>query len=175
MEEYTHASPLHPESLSIPITWDQEYHKHDIFFYVIFGCNRVLILEFIEAMAVRLFSITECESFHTGMTELLGNDSKYGMDTLRCMFFLLFNVDMPFKEYVCDVSDITAYSNALNLNMADVTTRLSYSIVSTIPVPPARNLFFIAGLKTIINNWMSDEFLGCAELMSKIKEFYLVS
>jgi hypothetical protein len=167
--------PLHPESLSIPITWDQEYHKHDIFFYVIFGCNRTLLLEFIEAMAIRLFSITNCDIFHASMTELIGNEENHGVDKLRSMFFLLFNVDMPFKEYVCDISNIEAYSRALNLTMTDVTTRISYSMVSTVPVPPERNRFFITGLKSIINDWMSNEFLTCTDLVNKVKEFYLVS
>jgi hypothetical protein len=168
-------TPLQPESLSIPMTWDQEYHKHDIFFYVIFGCNRALVIEFVEAMAIRLYSVTTCDIFHSSITELIGNEENHGIDTLRAMFFLLLNVDMPFKEYVCDIANTETYATALNLNMADVTSRISYSMVSTIPIPPSRNLFFITGLKKIINDWMSNEFLTSSDLINKIKEFYLVS
>jgi hypothetical protein len=85
-------------------------HKHDVLFHVIYGGDDAMIIDFVRGGASRLHSITGCSELEDMMREVLASSQNHdyhrlGMDTLRALFFLIANVDMPIKEYLCAPGD----------------------------------------------------------------------
>ena len=76
-------------------------HQHDVLFHIIYGCDDAMIIDFINAGAARLHSITGCQDLETMARQVTTKRAELGMDTLRALFFLITNVDMPIKEYIC--------------------------------------------------------------------------
>ena len=101
-----------------------QLHMHDVIFHVIFGHDLPGIREMVLASAVRLHSITQC-AFLAGMLRRMTVDpaaqaSPPPVDMIKALFFLLLNVDMVLKEYVCNPSCIKAFSVVMNCSSASV-------------------------------------------------------
>jgi hypothetical protein len=76
-----------------------------VLFHVIYGCDDAMIIDFVNAGAARLYSITNCQELKYMAKIVAERRSELGMDTLRALFFLIVNVDMPIKEYICCPGD----------------------------------------------------------------------
>lgn len=144
-------------------------------FHVLYGKNTEMVVEFIYASSCRLYGITKNEELRSTVYRVMELKDRVGDDRLRAMFFLLFNVDMQLKEYVCDVGNESLYSAALNLESIDSRPRHSYSMVGTRCICPRKAEGFMRNLKPVIDHWLSNEALNCSDLITKIKEEYLVS
>lgn len=148
---------------------------HDVLFHVLYGHNVEMIVDFIHASACRLYSITACEELKSAVQEVLLKREGVGMDRLRTMFFLLFNVDMQLKEYVCGTTQRELFAAALNLSDEDARARHPLSMVGTMSLTPQKARGFILELKELVNRWLSNQTLTCSDFVGKVKEEYLVS
>ena len=109
-------------------------HMHDLLFHVIFGSDYDSILEMVHASVVRLYSITGCKHLK-GMMECIVQNCELGQcprqqqqdgqcsnarvnlsaDVLKASFFLLLNVDMVLKEFVCNPCSRQMLAAAMNI------------------------------------------------------------
>lgn len=154
-------------------------HAHDIVFHVIYGGDEVMIIDFIRGGASRLHAITGCQEIEVMLERVMRERGALGMDTLRALFFVVLNVDMPLKEYICAPGDRTLYAVALGLaagtSAEAMEKRHSYSMVGTKPIERAKARRFMLELGDIIRAWLSNEALSASDLVAKVREEYLVS
>lgn len=162
---------MHPESLSMPMTCT---NTHDLLFHVLYGKNTGMIAEFVHASACRLYSITSCQQLGELAHRLATDVDSVSADRLRAIFFLLLNVDMQLKEYVCDTGSMGLFAAALNLSDADAASRHRFSLVGTSCIAPDRMKHFIVQLREVSNTWLSNETLTCSDFVRKVKSEYLV-
>lgn len=149
-------------------------NTHDLLFHILYGNNTGMIIEFVYASACRLKSITDCNELGELMHKLETDVDSVGIDKLRTIFFLLFNVDMQLKDYVCDTGSKELFAAALNLSDADATDRHRFSLVGTSCIAPDRAKQFISHLRDVSNTWLSNETLTCSDFVRKVKSEYLV-
>lgn len=110
-------------------------HTHDMLFHVIFGQDDIMMTEFVRAGASRLHSITKCEQLGEMVSIITQQRGTFPMDRLRCLFFLILNVDMPLKEYICDPQSKSKYATALGIKASEVSeSQHSYSMIGTKPI-----------------------------------------
>ena len=104
-----------------------QMHMHDVVFHVIFGSDSQGVLDFVLASAVRLHSITHCPFLSSMMNSVLAHSSSsvssaIGPDVIKALFFLLLNVDMVLKEYVCTPGCVKAFAAAMNIASSSAAT-----------------------------------------------------
>lgn len=177
-------------------------HTRDILFHVIYGNDEKMIVDFIRAGASRLviiiiirliadyeveiktattrrlYSITGCEDLNKMVGEIVNRTEEVGINKLRALFFIVLNMDMPLKEYICEPNDVKLYSVAMGLPSSsknDVSLMHSYSMIGTKKMEPPKAKRFMLELRDSINSWLANERLTCSDLVTKIKEEYLVS
>lgn len=151
--------------------------KRDIIFHALFGEDRQYLAEACHAISQRLFNLTGVECVRDAMGKILQDVQAQPIDVLRSLFFLMVNMDMPFKEYVCEVEDSALFLQAFNLaNVpADRLCQLhAYSLVGCKSVERTRARAFFVSLREIVKRWLSIETLRPADLVAKVKEEYLV-
>jgi hypothetical protein len=152
-------------------------HKHDILFHVIYGNDEKMIVDFIRAGASRLYSLTGCDELNKMVGEIVYNTSQVGINKIRALFFIILNVDMPLKEYICEPNSLDLYAIALGIpkNSNDINLMHSYSMIGTKPMDHGKARRFMLELGDIIRSWLSNETLTLSDLATKVKEEYLVS
>lgn len=135
-----------------------------------------MVADFIRGGASRLYSLTGYEKLPQMIAQVNSKGIELGMDKLRALFFLILNVDMPLKEYICSPGDKNLYAIALAVKPDEtLEKRHSYSMVGTKPMSKEKARRFMLELRDLVNAWLSNEALTCYDLVSKIKEEYLVS
>lgn len=156
------------------------------------------MIDMIQASASRLYSITGCEDVKMMVQGVALNRESVGEDRLKSLFFLLLNVDMPLKEYICDPTDLNLYAAAHNLHhqlaqrrqqqqqnatprgIADASTggiveqRHQLACINTGGMQPDKARAFLVMLKRVVNAWLCNEDLTCADLVQEVKQEYLV-
>lgn len=179
---------MHPDSFSAPMTCAAAagasaaagalQGRHDLLFHVIYGHDPGLIAEFVLAGAARLHSLTGCPELEVVAAAVSsGAGGAVGMDTLRALFFLVLNVDMPIKEYICSPGDRGLYATAVGVprDSPRLEAMHSYSVLGTRPMERPRARRFMLELGGLVRAWLSNEALTPSDLMDKVKEEYLVS
>ncbi len=172
-------SPLHPERMSIPIIC--QTGMHDIIFHVIFGHDSSTITEFVQASAGRLHSIVKCQHLANTICHILDCQRKgepVAIDTLKAMFFLLLNVDIVLKTYVCDTANKEAFAAAMNSkqNVEGLDKLHAWSMMGTRPICKEKAInFFVALHEVVVKKWLQDERKGPTELLEDVKDKYLIS
>lgn len=123
----------HPAQQAVVLQASAQMHMHDVVFHVIFGSDSQGVLDFVLASAVRLHSITHCPFLSSMMKSVLAHSASsnqnntsatpagctsIGPDVVKALFFLLLNVDMVLKEYVCTPGCVKAFAAAMNISLS---------------------------------------------------------
>lgn len=177
--------PLQPDSFSAPMICasgvQSSVHRHDIIFHVIYGSDAGMIVDFIRAGAGRLHSITGCTELERMVSCVSSKldgarlGAGLGMDVLRALFFLVLNVDMPIKEYICNPRDMALYATAVGLrpDSPQIERMHSYAMLGTKPMGTERARGFMLELGGLVRAWLSNEALTPPDLVNAIKQEYL--
>lgn len=168
------AGPLTLAARQLVHPYDLQRTTCYVLFHVLYGHNVGMIVDFIYTSACRMYSITSCEELKTAVQEVLLKREELGIDRLRSMFFLLFNVDMQLKEYVCGTAQRELFAAALILSEEDAKKR-PLSMVGTVCLTAQKARCFIVELKELINRWLSNQTLTCSDFVANVKKEYLVS
>ncbi len=168
---------------------------HDVVFHVIFGSDARSVLDFVQASAARVHSIAQCPFLAGMIRSILDDRFKGGPDVVKALFFLLLNVDMVLKEYVCNPGCVKAFAAAMNIishanqekaaetkkrrlddSQQQQLARLhAWSMLGTRPMDPAKaRRFFTVLHDSIVKMWLQDERLHASDLVQMVKEEYLV-
>jgi hypothetical protein len=165
---------LHPVRISIPMTCT--HGRHDMLFHMVYGDNRVVTMEFIYACAQRLYSLTQNKMLSETIFRVMTTPESVSLQQSRALFFLLLNVDMPLKEYICDTSDKNLLAKALNIPLTDVASKQSYVMTGAHKADqPKLRSFFLKLSHEIVPNWMQNQGLTFSDLVETIKEEYIIS
>jgi hypothetical protein len=166
--------PLHPVSMSIPMTCI--HGRHDMLFHLVYGENRGVLMEFVRASAQRLYSITENKMLQETMICILNDPESVSLQKSRALFFLLMNVDMPTKQYLCDTTDRKLLAVALNILPVDVDLTHSSVMLGAKPPSVAKLESFFARLShEIVPNWMQNQSLILDDFVNTVKDEYIIS
>ena len=168
----------------------QLLHGHDILFHIIFGYDTECIKEFVHASAVRLYSIVKCQFLAGMMDQVLDMRRKssssqprttmvtVSTDMLKGVFFLLLNVDMVLKEYVCNPGSKAAFAAAMNVRPSceGLDKMHAWSMVGTKPIPACKARGFFKVLRDkVAKQWLQDERMTPADLERMVKDDYMVA
>lgn len=154
---------------------------HDVIFHIIFGADVAGTMELVQASAMRIHSITHCP-FLAGMVQQM--TAKRNADDVKALFFLLLNVDMVLKEYVCKPGCIKAFSAAMNIRKkgTDAAARAqlekmhAWSMMGMRALDPAKGTRFFTVLNgSLVKMWLQDERLLARDLLQMVRSEYLVS
>lgn len=157
---------------------------HDLVFHVIFGCNTLAVLEMVQASGARLQTIVQCPFLEGMLARLARRDENVNADTAKALFFLLLNVDMVLKTYVCNPRCAKAFSAAMNIShnnkrdqqQRDCAKLHAWSMMGTREMDPAKARRFFSVLHdSIVKTWLQDERLQAGDLVQMVKEEYLVA
>ncbi len=124
------------------ISASSQIRMHDVIFHTLYGTDTHATMEFVRASAIRMHSITQCAFLVSMINTLVQNsdawssassassarnsrdvdggseaNATYGSDVVKALFFLLLNVDMVLKEYVCDSGNVKAFGAAMNIRV----------------------------------------------------------
>jgi hypothetical protein len=86
----------HQQAKNVVIQASAQLHMHDVVFHVIFGSDARCVLDFVQASAVRLHSITQCPFLAGMMRSILSCEhpqKQQGPDVAKvrtCTLFWLF-------------------------------------------------------------------------------------
>lgn len=94
---------------------------------------------------------------------------KVGIDKIRALFFLILNVDMPIKEYICDPHNKDLYAAAVGIRVEEVDEKHSYSVLGTKPIEKEKARRFMLELNDLVRAWLSNEALNHSDLVAKVK------
>lgn len=163
----------------------------DILFHVLYGDDRQLITEMNHCMARRLYDITQCKCIVTMMnlvidgaaceTEKGGARLPVSLHTLQAMFFVFLNVDVLFKEYLCDIRNREMFAAVMCVAHSDkgreehLEEAHKYFMVGCTDLQPAKGARFFTSLRKIVKQWMSMENMSKGDFVDLIKNEYLVS
>jgi hypothetical protein len=151
--------------------------RHEMLFHLVYGENKDILMEFIFAAAQRQYSLTENISISETVRRMVENPELVSLQQYRGMFFLLLNIDMPLKEYVCDTQNRELLAAALNLtNTPETNGKHAYVMTGTKQAEPLKLENFFGTLSTqIVPNWLQNEGLTISDLVNTIREEYVVS
>jgi hypothetical protein len=171
-----HDIPLHPVSISIPMTCT--HGRHDMLFHLVYGMdNKKVMIDFITAASERLYSLTENAMLLETITVVLENPETVSLQQVRALFFLLLNVDMPLKEYICCTQDKSLLATALNIvDVSTVTEKHAY-VMTGAKLPDTRKLesFFGKLRHEVVPNWLQNEGLTLNDFVDTVREEYVIS
>lgn len=167
------------------------HQRRDLFFHVLFGDDVGTIAELICCMAQRAYLLTECDDLRC-IQNVLDDPYGVGRDTLKALFILLANMDMPVKEYACNPGSVEKLRAALNWDaktalrgknrqareeaQAGIAAReLAYANLGISALQAERARVFYDSLRDVVSRWMSTECDSVAKLVKDVREEYLVS
>lgn len=174
-----HQHQHHQPSAAV-IHTESQIHMHDVIFHVIFGSDVAGTLELVQASAVRVHSITHCP-FLAGMMQRMTVEST---DEVKALFFLLLNVDMVLKEYICKPGCVKTFSSAMNIKKSTENSMHqqklekmhAWSMMGMRGLDPAKGTRFFTVLHySLVKTWLQDERLVARDLLQMVKTEYLVS
>jgi hypothetical protein len=143
---------------------------------MVYGDNRAVTMEFIYACAQRLYSLTQNKMLSETIFRVMNTPESVSLQQSRALFFLLLNVDMPLKEYICDTSDKNLLAKALNIPLTDVASKQSYVMTGAHKADqPKLRSFFLKLSHEIVPSWMQNQGLTFSDLVETIKEEYIIS
>jgi hypothetical protein len=150
--------------------------RHDMLFHMVYGDNREVMMEFIQASAQRLYSLTSNQMLSDTIQHVMNTPQSVSLQQARALFFLLLNVDMLLKEYVCDTLNKSRLATALNTPLPDLASKQAYVMLGA-HKPDARKLesFFLNLSNTIVPNWLQNQALTFNDLVGTLREEYLIS
>lgn len=130
----------------------------------------------------RMYSITECKDVEQVIVTMCADRGAVSPDRMRALFFLLLNVDMCLKEYICSPGNFDLYLTAFSFHdrgkredRAALQRRHLFATVGVEPMQEGKARCFMTSLRRVVNDWLADEALSCADLIQVVKEEYLVS
>lgn len=180
--------PAQPPQAAVVLQASAQMHMHDVVFHVIFGADARSIWDFVQASAVRLHSITQCPFLASMIRGMAAQ--QHALDAIKALFFLLLNVDMVLKEYVCSPGCVKAFAAAMNVRRPAAAERgkrkaadddeplarmHAWSMIGTRAMDPAKaRRFFTVLHDSIVKMWLQDERLHASDLVQMVKEEYLV-
>jgi hypothetical protein len=147
----------------------------DIIFHVLFGSDIKLISDLVVASAQRLYDISRNTLLHSTMGMFIQKQDTFAPIYVKLWFFILINMDMVLKEYICDPLNPKLYAAALNIPVTSVSKKHSLSVIGTKPMKPEAARGFMIRLRIVIQEWLSHEDIQIPELFNKIREEYLIS
>jgi hypothetical protein len=135
------------------------------------------MMEFIVASAQRQYSLTDNTSLSEMMGRMLQHPQMVSLQDSRAMFFLLLNVDMPLKEYVCDTQNKERLAVALNLTtVSEATGKHAYAMTGArTPDCPKLESFFVKLSSDIVPKWLQNQSLSINDFVHTIRNEYIVS
>ena len=141
-------------------------------------------------MAQRAYLLTGEESLK-GVGKLLQEPEKAGTDSIKALFLMLMNMDMPVKEYMCSPGDPELLKGVLNWRGILGTARsakerreaedvlgereFAYSQLGLHALGPEKARVFFGSLREVVKAWMASETLTPARLLRDVREEYLIS
>lgn len=146
-------------------------------FHLVYGEDKYAMMEFIFASAQRLYSLTENAILSRTILCMTQQVEAISLQQVRVMFFLLLNVDMVLKEYVCDTQNHALLAAALNItDVSQVTTKQSYAMTGARQADATKlESFFLKMSREIIPLWLQNQGLGINDLVTTLREEYLVA
>jgi hypothetical protein len=143
---------------------------------MVYGDNREIMMELIHASAQRLYSLTNNTMLSETIFRLMNTQQSVSLQQSRALFFLLLNVDMPLKEYICETSNKNLLANTLNIPLSDVVSKKSYVMTGAQQADVKKLQSFFSKLShDIVPNWMQNQGLTFHDLVETIKEEYIIS
>jgi hypothetical protein len=143
---------------------------------MVYGDNREVMIEFIHASAQRMYSLTQNKQLSDTMFHAIQNPTVVSLQQYRALFFLLLNVDMQMKEYVCDTVDANLLAIALNIPPVEIRSKQSY-VMTGARKPSALKLesFFHKLSREIVPNWLQNQGAILDDLINTIREEYIIA
>jgi hypothetical protein len=144
-------------------------------FHIVYGEDKEILMELIYASSQRIFSLTCNKMLNQTVEDIFKSSAPPSLQKLRALFFILLNIDIQLKEYVCDTSNRKLFSEALNTPPCDITSKKCYVLTGT-RTGDAKKLssFFIVLKNEIIPNWLQDQELTVSDLVNAIREQYII-
>jgi hypothetical protein len=143
---------------------------------MVYGDNREVMMEFIHASAQRLYSLTNNKLLSETIFQAMHTPQAVSLQQWRALFFLLLNVDMQMKEYICDTSQRALLALALNIPLTDITSKHSYVMIGAYKSDPQKlQSFFLKLSHEIVPNWLQNQGLTFNDLVDTVREEYIIS
>tara|TARA_Y100000389_G_C17171066_1_gene369176 strand:- start:46 stop:513 length:468 start_codon:yes stop_codon:yes gene_type:complete len=153
----------------------QNTSSKDVLFHVLYGDDMQSVREMCHVIAQRLYSITNCKELVDSMNKVMKGQGDVAPDQLRAFFFMLLNMDVYMKEWMCKIDDEKLFAKAFIVKEEDVRKLHAYSLVGTNNMCRGKALLFFTSLRKIVQDWMSVEMLTACNFVERVKEEYLVS
>jgi hypothetical protein len=150
--------------------------KHDVIFHVLYGENRCIMTQTITAMANRLYSMTESEQLQQTMSVFLQSWNTIPIVKMQALWIVLFNVDIPMKEYILDPANTNSFRLAMNITdpKVDIEKHPAVLMMRSLPLNRAKAIRFLTDLHDDgVPKWMQNEAINAADLVMTTKEIYL--
>ena len=150
--------------------------KHDVIFHVLYGENRGLMTHTITAMANRLYAMTESEQLQETMSVFLQSWNTIPIVKMQALWIVLFNVDIPMKEYILDPANTKSFRSAMNITDAKVNIEKHPAVLMmrSLPLYRAKAIRFLTDLHNEgVPKWMQNEAINATDLVTTTKEIYL--
>jgi hypothetical protein len=151
------------------------YGRHEFLFHVLYGESTDIIIEFIIGSAQRLYSLTD-NTVLRGMVQEMVVSRDWSLQKLRALFFLLLNVDMQLKDYICDTGNPKLLAIALGVPLDTIGSHKSSAMVGAMQANPLKLSRFLRALSLdIVPAWCQNQTLTAMDLVGVITEEYVVS
>jgi hypothetical protein len=153
----------------------EEMGKHDVVFGVLYGANRFMMVQTITAMANRLFAMTSSTPLQEMVEELLAEWQTICITRMQAVWVLLFNVDLPMKEYIMSPGNANVFKKTMGLDPAqECTQHPMRAMMRCQPLSPGKARRFITDLHAeCIPNWIQNEMMGPLHLVTASRDIYL--
>ena len=134
------------------------------------------MMECIHASAQRLYTLTQNAMLSETIFRVMTMQQSVSLQQSRALFFLLLNVDMTMKEYVCNTGSKELLAMALNIPLPDITLKHSYVMIGAHKGDLNKlQSFFLKLSHDIVPNWMQNQGLNFNDLVETIREEYIIS
>lgn len=165
-------APLFLLNTSIPMTC--AFGRHEFIFHICYGDNRMSMIELISASAERMNSLVPVQELSDTVRDLRENPGGWAIERIRALFFLLLNVDIQLKEYLCNTSDKELLAATLNVNVADLPNTSTHEMTGSAQADKETLRRFFADLnKNIVPEWLQCEAKKPSELAREVQQCYI--
>lgn len=152
------------------------FARHEFLFHIVYGNNMEAMLILIHGMSVRLDSIIQ-SNIMTKLSHSIHNEScHWPVDKIRALFFLLLNVDMKTKHFICNTKDESRLEDCTCMGRLDVRIRALKEMCQSQQASAGKLRNFFVYLKNdIVQGWLQDDTLTFSDLAQRCREMYLLA
>lgn len=161
------------DKISIPMTC--AFGRHEFIFHICYGDNKPQMIELISASVERMNSLVHVQELADMARDLREHPEGWAMERVRALFFLLLNVDIQLKEYLCNTSDKELLATALNVDLADLPRTKTHDMAGSAQADKeVLHRFFVDLHKNIVPGWLQCEARKPSELSREVQQCYIV-